>query len=106
MDLHWDHCRSVLVQIFLHEQAPASGWACREGAARLALLCYTVCASAWLQGFNEVATMNLAAEAAKIPSDMHLYFLKADMEVRGHQASSHSFHGWQLHLLDFLVQGT
>ena len=36
--------------------------------------------------------MDLAAEAAKIPGDMHLYFLKADMEVR-HQAGSHSFHG-------------
>ena len=30
--------------------------------------------------------MDPAVEAANIPSDMHLYFLKAGMEVRGLQA--------------------
>ena len=91
---------------FLHEQASASDWACKEGAARLAPLCYTECASACLQGFNELTTLDLAAEAAKIPSDMHLYFLKADMEVRGHQAGSHSFHGWHIPMLNSELHGT
>ena len=47
-----------------------------------ALFCSTACAIAGLQGLNEVAKVDLAAEAARIPRDMHLYFLKAEMEVK------------------------
>ena len=47
-----------------------------------ALFCSTACAIAGLQGLNELAAVVLAAEAAKVPRDMHLYFLKAKMEVK------------------------
>ena len=47
-----------------------------------ALFCSTTCAIAGLQGLDELARVDVAAEAAKIPSDMHLYFLKAEKEVR------------------------